>query len=90
MRIVIQLKPEEARALQAGQSLTPELQQLVQTIREMANGVRPVHPGATAPLLAPYFVTDAPNRDAADQLVRRLLAHSAVVAAYVEPPIAPG
>jgi hypothetical protein len=87
MRVVIQLRLEEALALQTGQSSTPELQQVLRTIQELGGDLRPVHPGSTGSLLAPYFVVDVPNRLVADQLIARLLTSSAVSAAYIEPEI---
>jgi hypothetical protein len=89
MRVSVQLKLPEALALQAARPATPALQQVLQILRDIGGQLRPVHPGATDPLLAPYFTVDVASRAIADDLVRRLLACEAVVAAYVEPSIAP-
>ena len=89
MRVVIQLQLDEALALQTGQPATPALQQVLQIITELGGNLKPLHPGATHPLLAPYFTVDVPNALVADQLIARLLANSAVAAAYVEPSVSP-
>lgn len=75
--------------MQAGHPTTPALQQVLQIIEQLCGVLRPVHPGAMHPLLAPYFTVDVPNTQIAVQLIDRLLASSAVAAAYVEPSITP-
>jgi hypothetical protein len=81
MRVVVQLKLEESLELQTGRSLTPNLERVVQLVSEEGGALRAIHPGATHPLLAPYFKADVPDRPAAERLVSCLLANGAVVAA---------
>jgi hypothetical protein len=89
VRVVVQLKLEEALELQTGRSLTPSLERVVQLVGEEGGVLQAIHPGATHLLLAPYFKANVPDRPAAERLVSRLLANDAVVAAYVEPSISP-
>jgi hypothetical protein len=89
VRVVVQLKLEEALELQTGRSLTSNLERVVKLVSEEGGVLRAIHPEATNPLLAPYFKADVPDRPAAERLVSRLLANDAVVAAYVEPSISP-
>jgi hypothetical protein len=90
VRVVVQLKLEEALELQTGRSLSPNLERVVQLVSEAGGALQAIHPGATHPLLAPYFKVDVPDREAAERLVTPLLANGAVVAAYIEPSISPG
>jgi hypothetical protein len=86
MRVVVQFTPEDAQALQAGGPTTPALQEALRIITESGgNDLKPVHPGATHALLAPYYTVNVQSKAAADQMIVRLLATAAVVAAYVEP-----
>jgi hypothetical protein len=89
MRVVVQLKPAEALALQRGVPDTPALQGLLETAAAFGAQLRAIHPGAADPLLASFFVADVAGRPVADQFISKLLENEAVAAAYVEPSISP-
>jgi hypothetical protein len=65
------------------------LQRIRRVVEDAGGDLRPVHPGATHPLLAPYFTVDVPSRAAADQLIGQLISSALVTAAYVEPSVMP-
>jgi len=89
MRVVVQLKLPEALALQGAGPPTVALRQILQVTEAVGAELRPVHPGATHALLAPYFVVDVRSRTMAEQLIDQLLPLEAVVSAHVEPPLQP-
>ena len=76
----------EALALQKRETTHPALQQILQILKELGLVLRPVHPGATDPLLAPYFTAEVRDIDQAEQVIQRLRQISVVEAAYVKPP----
>ena len=88
MRVVVQFTLEDAQALQAGRPTTPALLEALGIITESGgDDLRPVHPGAMHALLAPYYTVNVQSKATADQMIARLLATGAVLAAYVEPSI---
>lgn len=89
MRVIVQLALPEALALQAGGPPTKRLEQVLQIAEDAGVRLRAIHPGATDPFLAPYFIIDVPNRSTADRLIDQLIGVEAVVASYVEAPIPP-
>jgi hypothetical protein len=89
MRVIIQLALDIALALQSGGPQTPALQQVLEVASEFGVSLRPVHPGETDPLLAPYFAVDLPDAPTARRFIERLHGNTAVVAAYPEPSISP-
>jgi hypothetical protein len=44
-----------------------------------------MHPGSTDPLLAPYYLIEAPNREFAEKIINRLKTSAVVEAAYIKP-----
>jgi hypothetical protein len=89
MGVVVQLALEVALILQSGGPATPALQQIMCVAAEFGVSLHPIHPGATHPLLAPYFTVDLPELSAVQQFIEQLRGQTGVVAAYVEPPISP-
>lgn len=83
MLVTIKIRLPEALALQIGQPATTTLQQLLTIIDELGGDLRPIHPGATDPLLAPYFTMEVPDPSVAPQLIRRLQECPAIEAAYL-------
>ena len=82
MEISLKLRPDVALALQgAGAAEAEELAR-----RAEALGVRlePVHPGESDPLLAPFFVVQAPDEEA-ERIRSELAATPGVEAAYIKP-----
>jgi hypothetical protein len=86
MLVTIKMRLEEALALQTGQPATTALQQFLTIINELGGELRPIHPGAKHPFLAPYFTVKMSDPALATQLIRRLLNCPIIEAAYVEPP----
>jgi hypothetical protein len=87
--VVIQLRLPEALTLQSGQSAPPEVEAILQIIKEAGGELSPVHPGSMHPLLAPFFFVDLPDTADAHEMISQLLASPAVVSAYTEPNISP-
>lgn len=77
MFITVHLAPVGARN-------TTRDDQLARIAADTGVTLEPLHPGTTAPDLAGQFFADVPDADAAD-VCTRLLANSAVVAAYPKP-----
>lgn len=85
MQVTVKIRLEEALALQTGRSGTAVLQQLLADIEELGGDLRAIHPGATHPLLAPYFTVEVPDLTLATQLIRKLSSCPVIEAAYLEP-----
>ncbi len=87
MEISVQVRPELAPAVQGREAPTAEVDELKRSLEELGVILRPVHPGADDPLLAPYFNVEVPDDE---ELAARVLAvleeSGAVEAAYVKPP----
>jgi hypothetical protein len=86
MQITIRMTMAEALAYQKGQVAPPALQQVLRILDELGLTLTPIHPGATDPLLAPYFIVEVRDADQAGQVIERLRQIPAVEAAYVKPP----
>lgn len=62
-----------------------EAQELVNAAAELGVTLKPVHPGQTHPLLAPYFMVEVQNRETAEKVLDRLQRFNIVEAAYLKP-----
>ena len=89
MDVTIRTRPEAARGLHRRQPSTPASDELLQAAEELGVVLRPVHPGAEDPRLAPYFMVEVPDQATAERVTRRLQQCRAVEAAYVKPPDEP-
>jgi hypothetical protein len=87
MQVTIQMRLEEALDVQTGQPATPALQKVLKIVKELGDDLKPIHPGATHHLLAPYFTVEVPDRGIANELISSLLSCQAIEAAYLEPPV---
>lgn len=85
MQVTLRLRPDEALAWQTRQRPSPAMQELVRVLGELGAELTPIHPGATDPLLAPYFTVDIEDMADIDNVLRRLQKCSVVEAAYVKP-----
>ncbi len=86
MQLTLRLHFDEALALQKREPPSPALQKLALLLDEMGVKLTPVHPGATDPLLAPYFTVDVEDEAAIDELIGRLRDFPIIEAAYLKPP----
>ena len=89
MQVIVQLKPNAALAFQhdmAEHTQSPELRQLQRTAQKLGVELRPMHPGTTDPLLAPFFVIETSDEAAARHIVNSLIRLKVVEAAYLKPP----
>lgn len=64
---------------------TAESQDLFETTNKLGIVLEPMHPGIDEPLMMVYFVAEAPDSTAADQVVEHLLQTPGVEGAYVKP-----
>lgn len=92
MRVMIQLREDAALELHnrlaqgsASQKAEPETEQLLKATAELGGQIEPVHPGQTHPLLAPFFMIEVPDREAAGKVIKRLERFPVVEAAYLKP-----
>ncbi len=89
MLVTVQVSLEVARVLQGQSPPTGASQKLVETVEELGLELKPVHPGAEDPLLAPFFTAEVPDAVAVDEIIASLLQLESVEAAYVKPPAEP-
>ena len=87
MQVTVQVSPDLARALQGSQGGPAE--SLRQTLAALGARIRPLHPGERDPVLATYFIVEAPSEDAANRAAALLRGHPGVEAAYIKPPDQP-
>jgi hypothetical protein len=83
MQVTIQMRLKEATAYQIGQTGIPALQQVLAIIKDLGGELKPMHPGASHPLMVPFFTVEVPDLIVAKQLIRRLLDCSLIEAAYL-------
>jgi hypothetical protein len=75
-----------APALHPGQPPTAASEQLLQAAEELGVMLKPVHPSAEDPYLAPYFTVEVPDAATAEKVIEHFKHCKAVEAAYVKPP----
>lgn len=68
--------------LKPATQVSRELQQIS---GELGVVLKPMHPGAQDPLLAPYFIMDVSDPAAADRIIARFQQCKAIEAAYLKP-----
>jgi hypothetical protein len=85
MYIVIRLRSDAVDSLQKKIPLSPESEKLLKTIDDFGVVIKAMHPGSTDPLLAPYYLIEAPNQEFAEKIVNRLRTSAVVEAAYIKP-----
>ena len=92
MRVMIQLRQDVALDLQNRFSHAnttpkgkPESEQLLHAAAELGVRLKPVHPGQTHQLLAPYFMVETKDRKTAEQLISAFQQFDFVEAAYLRP-----
>ena len=85
MYIVLRLRSDAVDSLQKKIPLSPESEKLLKTIRDLGVVIKAMHPGSTDPLLAPYYLIEAPNREFAEKIINRLKTFADVEAAYIKP-----
>jgi hypothetical protein len=86
MEITIKLAMAEALAFQKSETTPPDLQQVLEILKDLGMVLMPVHHGATDPLLAPYFTIEVQDMEQAEKVIQRLRQISVVEAAYIKPP----
>lgn len=87
MQISVQVQSSLAPAAHGRETPTAAVEQLRERLEELGVGLRPLHPGADDPLLAPHFTVEVPDDEELAARVLAVLEESAVVdAAYVKPP----
>jgi len=86
MYVTVRVRLDAALTLQKRRKPTKESTELLQTAKGLGVLLKPVHPGAEDPLLAPYYSIEVPDLSKAEQVKARLLLCKAVEAAYVKPP----
>jgi hypothetical protein len=62
-----------------------EASELATEIEKLGFQLKPVHPGQTHPLLAPYFMIDVPDSETAQRVIDLLSGNKLVEAAYLQP-----
>ena len=89
MHVIVQVSADAAHALHQRGPPTAELRELLKMVEELGTLLKPVHPGAEDPLLAPYFVVEVSDATMAEQVTARLRQFKTVKAAYLKPPDGP-
>jgi hypothetical protein len=92
MRITIQLRPGAAQAVHellenpsSHKEENPEVSQLVKAIQKHGGKMEAVHPGASHPLLLPFFSAEVATTQLAQSLVRELKNVEIVESAFLAP-----
>jgi hypothetical protein len=92
MRVMIQLQEDAAMELHsqsdpegAASQTGTATKRLLDETAKLGVHLEPVHPGQTHPLLAPYFMIEAPDRKTAERIISRLKRFDIVEAAYLKP-----
>jgi hypothetical protein len=85
VEVIVKVSPEVGRSLQGHQSPTAGSEEILRTARELGVDLRPIHPGATDPYLAPFFYTEVADRATADRVIARFKQCQGAEAAYWKP-----
>jgi hypothetical protein len=85
MEVVVQLRPEIARALQGLGPPTSESSEVASRLEQFGVELRALHPGASDPNLLPHFAVDVEDPETAQQVAETLRQSPAVLGAYVKP-----
>ncbi|HEV3478029.1 MAG TPA: hypothetical protein VG144_01115 [Gaiellaceae bacterium] len=86
MEINVQIRADTAPAL-SGLESSPEADELRSDLEALGVDLRPVHPKAADPLLAPYFVVEVGDDEELKERALAVLRESPLVeAAYTKPP----
>lgn len=83
--VTLKLRMETALALQGQAKENRDARDLKRLACDLAIELKPVHPGKNDPQLAPYFMTTVPDRNAAEDIIRKLTALKGVEGAYLKP-----
>lgn len=88
-QVTLKVHPDVAREIHEGLATLPGTRDLTKASAELGVALRALHPGATDPLLAPYFYVDAAGPEKAIRVRDRFLRCGAVEGSYIKPPDAP-
>jgi hypothetical protein len=89
--VIVQLAPEAAAAVQAGEATPPALEEAEEKLGSLGLALEPLHARAEDPSLASWFRVSVQDESTAEEVASALRTSAAVESAYVEPPsAAPG
>ena len=86
MQITVHVRPEVALQLPQTQQTTPEVQEVVQAVKDLGISLEAMHPGVRDPRLASTFVVEVPDAVTAERVISQLQNCQAIEAAYLKPP----
>lgn len=84
MHIIVRVRPGVAPALRHGARVGAAAE-IARLVAAQGLTLRPLHPGATDPLLEPYWLVEGAAATAIDQLLASLTDCAGVEAAYCKP-----
>jgi hypothetical protein len=87
--VIVQLRPDVARALRGQAPASAESRAIVAVLGEHGVALEPVHVSAVEPAAASYFRLEVPDLQAAETVIAALRAVDAVEAAYPKPRASP-
>lgn len=85
MEVVVQLRPEAARALHGLSPPTAESSEVASRLEQLGVELRALHPGESDARLLPHFAVDVEDPQTAQQVVDALRQSPAVEGAYIKP-----
>ena len=86
MTVIVQLAPDLASQLHADTKSPDASADWLRQLADELGSLRPMHPGASDPVLQTYFTVEVPDAAKAQQVISKLLKSRGVQAAYVKPP----
>jgi hypothetical protein len=87
--VIVQLSPEAADAVRAGDPTPSGLQEAQEKLRSLGLSLEPLHARAEDPSLGSWFRVSVEAEPTAEEVAATLRTSAAVESAYVEPPSAP-
>jgi hypothetical protein len=88
-QVSVHVRPDVARALQAGEAATPASEEILQEASRLGVSLEPVHPGTSAPDLLTHFTVYVEDAEKARTVAETLQRSDAVEGAYVTPSASP-
>jgi hypothetical protein len=88
-QVSVHVRPDVARALQAGEAETPASKEILERASGLGVALEPVHPGTSAPDLLTHFTVYVEDAEKARAVAETLQRSDAVEGAYVTPPASP-